>query len=207
MEITKVEIQKNNEDRVNIYIDDKFYTGMYLDTCIKYGLKAGVTIDMETLDEYIVESEKHTAFNKTVNYLKSTLKTKKQVRDYLHKKEYGAPTIKYVLEKLEEYGFVSDRQYAISYINTYRNKYGTMRLKSNLIAKGVDKDLVEECLNESLEENPESSIMDVANKYLKNKNIDEKTITKLIRFLSYRGYEFDKINSVISSLKKGASEE
>ena len=82
-----------------------------------------------------------------------------------------------------------------------------MRLKSNLIAKGVDKDLVEECLNESLEENPESSIMDVANKYLKNKNIDEKTITKLIRFLSYRGYEFDKINSVISSLKKGASEE
>ena len=203
MEITKVEIQKNNEDRVNIYLDDKFYAGMYLDTCIKYGLKAGVSIELEKLDEYIVESEKHTAFNKTVNYLKSTLKTKKQVRDYLYKKEYSAPTIKYVIEKLEEYGFVSDRQYAIAYINTYRKNYGTMRLKGNLIAKGVDKDLVDECLQEAMEENPESSIMDVAKKYLKNKTLDEKNIQKLIRFLSYRGYEFDSINSLLSALKKG----
>ena len=206
MEITKVEVQKNHNDRVNIYVDDQFYSGMYLDTCIKYGLKKGVEIEKDILDEYILESEKQTAFNKTVNYLKSSLKTKKQVREYLHKKEYSPITIKYVIEKLEEYGFVSDRQYAISYINTYRKKYGVMRLKGNLIAKGVDKDLVEECINEIWEENSESSIEDVAKKYLKNKILDEKTIPKLIRFLSYRGYEFDKINSLISVLKKGDME-
>jgi SOS response regulatory protein OraA/RecX len=43
----------------------------------------------------------------------------------------------------------------------------------------------------------------VASKYLKNKEIDDKTIQKLIRFLSYRGYDFDKINAVVSRLKKG----
>ena len=199
MEITKVEVQKNNEDRVNIYIDDSFYCGLYLDTC----LKKGVSIDKETLDEYIIESEKQTAFNKTVNYLKASLKTKKQVREYLHKKEYNKVTIDYCVAKLEEYGYISDRQYAMSYINTYRNKYGIMRLKGNLVAKGVDKTLVDECIAEAMEENPESSIDMVATKYLKNKTIDDKTIQKLIRFLSYRGYDFDSINKVVYSLKKG----
>ena len=160
-------------------------------------------IEKDTIDEYILESEKQTALNKTVGYIKSSIKTKKQIRDYLYKKEYSPITIKYVIEKLEEYGYVSDRTYAMSYINTYRNKYGTMRLKGNLIAKGVDKDLVDECILEAMEEDSTSSIDMVASKYLKNKEIDDKTIQKLIRFLSYRGYDFDKINAVVSRLKKG----
>lgn len=205
MEITKVEIQKNNADRVNVYIDDKFYCGLYLDTCLKYGIEKGVQIEKDTIDEYILDSEKHTAFNKTMNYLKSALKTRKQVREYLNKKEYNKITIDYVLDKLTEYGYVSDEQYALSYIETYKNKYGPLRLKANLIQKGVDKELVDKCLETNLNSDDEldSGLEKVASKYLKNKEITPENIAKLVRFLSYRGYEFDSINAYISKLRRG----
>jgi SOS response regulatory protein OraA/RecX len=43
----------------------------------------------------------------------------------------------------------------------------------------------------------------VADKYMRNKDVTPENIAKLIRFLSYRGYEFDKINAYIGRLKRG----
>jgi len=84
--ITKVEIQKNNKQKVNIYVDGEYYDKLYLDTCVKYSIKSGLEIDKARLDSIIEESNKHLALNSTVKYISSALKTKKQIKDYLKKK-------------------------------------------------------------------------------------------------------------------------
>ena len=104
--ITKLEIQKKDEQRANLYLDDKFYAGISVELCIKHHFKKGTEIDKELLDDIILQDEKDRAFNKALKYISSSLKTIKQIKDYLYKKEYAEPTVNYVIEKLIEYKYI-----------------------------------------------------------------------------------------------------
>ena len=196
--ITKLEVQKNNETRANLYLDDKFYSGISIELVIKHHLKKGVEIDSQELDEIILQDEKDVALGKAVKYISSAFKTTKQIKDYLYKKEYAAPTINYVIDKLIEYKYLDDEAYARAFILTYSNKYGKFKIESALRSKGVSDEIIGNLL-EDME--IESSIDSVAKKYMKNKVLDEKTKSKLIRFLMTRGYEYDEIKSVVEKFK------
>ena len=197
MIITKIEIQKNNDDRVNIYLDDRFYCGMSLEIVMKQNLKVGSDIDTAKLDNLILDDEKYKATEKAVKYISNNLKTTKQIKDYLKKKNYSEITINYVLEKLKEYGYINDENYAKSFLLTYSKKYGRLKLKSLLIQKGISELIINSLLEEVKSDNLEL----VATKYLKNKEINSNTYVKLSRFLYSRGYDFDEINSFINRLK------
>ncbi len=197
MEITKVEIQKNHDNRCNLYLDDEFYAGVSLELVVKYHLKTGVILEKQELDNLILEDEKGKALSKAVKYLGANLKTKKQLRDYLKKKEYNPQTIDFVISKMEEYDYLNDENFAKAYILTYSKKYGKLKLKSELKLKGVSDEIIDKYLDDFKSENIES----VALKYLKNKERTFDTFQKLSRFLYSRGYEFDDINACINSLK------
>lgn len=199
--ITKIEVQKKDESRANIYLDDSFYSGISIEAVIKNHLKKDMEIDRDSLDEIILNDEKTVAMSKAVKYMGGALKTKKQIRDYLKKKEFAVPTIEYVIDKMVEYKYLDDEAYARSFMLTYSSKYGKLKLKSQLRLKGVAESIIDALLDEEVE--IEDSLDRVAEKYLKNKEINEKNIIKLARFLSSRGYEFDKINAYISKLRKG----
>lgn len=198
--ITKVEVQKNNKNKVNIFIDNEFFRGASLETILKYGIKAGVELEEKKLEEICLESEKILAVGKASNYVSSSIKSRKQVRDYLLKKGYDEEVIKYTLEKLLEYGYINDNYFANAYVETYKNKFGKLKLKQNLIQKGISESIVETTLNEI--DNQEKEIYNIARKYLKNKDINYDNVQKLGRFLYGRGYTFDEIKLVQNKISK-----
>jgi len=198
MLITKLEVQKNRQDRANLYLDDKFYCGISIELVMKENLKKGMEIDKEKLDELILEDEKGSALSKAVKYISSNLKTTKQIKDYLKKKEYNPQTIDYVLEKLDEYKYLDDENYAKSFVLTYSSKYGKLKLISALKSKGISDKIIDNVFAEEME----SNIKSVAEKYLRNKENNAQTYLKLSRFLYSRGYEFDEINKLINEYKE-----
>ena len=197
MEITKIEIQKSNDERANLYLDEKFFSGISLELVVKEHLKVGMEIDENKLSELILEDEKGKALAKAVKYIGSNLKTEKQLRDYLKKKEYNSVTIDYVMDKLKEYDYLNDENFAKAYILTYSKKYGKLKLKSQLKMKGIKESIIENLL----EDVQSDSIDLVAKKYMKNKELNYENLQKLMRFLYSRGYEFDDINSCVNRLK------
>lgn len=199
MEITKLEIQKNNENRVNLYLDEKFFSGISLELVVREHLKVGKEIDKDYLERLILEDEKGKAIAKAIKYIGSNLKTKKQLRDYLKKKDYNPSTIDYVIDKLCEYDYLNDENFARAYVLTYSKKYGKLKLKSELKLKGVSESIIDKYLENA----NATSIDDVANKYMKNKEKTYENYVKLSRFLYSRGYEFDDINSCVNKLKEG----
>ena len=98
-QITKIEVQSKDKTRANLYIDDKFCCGISIELVMKHGLKKDMKIDENYIKEIVLEDEKSKAMNKAVNYISSTLKTAKQIREYLRKKEYLPETIDYVIDK------------------------------------------------------------------------------------------------------------
>lgn len=200
IEITDVTAQKKeNSDRVNVFVNGAFFGSVYLDICLKYGIKKGATFNEEQFNEIILDSDKQIALNRTAKYIASKLKTVKEVKDYLIKKEYSKPVIDYCINKLLEYKYLDDEAYVTAYVNTYKNKYGVLKLKNNLIMKGIDKNYLEEYFKTF--ESDFDNLLSIANKYLKNKEVNYENLTKLYRYLASRGYSYDEINSVINKLK------
>lgn len=199
-EITSLEVQKKDDRRANLYLDDKFYAGVSIELIMKNGLKKGMEISKEFLDEIILEDEKGKALDKAVKYISSTLKTTRQIREYLKKKEYSPQTIDYVIDKLIEYKYLDDEAYAKAFIATYSSKYGKMKLISALKSKGVSENIIDDVFSDE-DIKMDDSLVKTAEKYLRNKERNNDTYMKLSRFLYSRGYEFDEIKSYINNLK------
>ena len=197
--ISKIEVQKNHKDRVNIFVDDEYYTSMFLDTAVKYGIKKDIEIDEDDLKKYLIESEQNLAFNKAFKYMDTALKTSKQMREYLKKKGYDNLIIDNVIEKLKEYKYIDDRLFAESYVNTYKSKYGKAMLKNKLLQKGVSKEIAEEFLGDF--ESNEEVIDKLLRKKIGGKVLDNELKVKCVRFLASRGFSFDEINSAIKKIK------
>ena len=67
--ITKIESQKKNNDRVNIYVDGEFFMAVFTELIYTFNLKKGMEIDQNNLT-YILKEEMYIkAKNKALNIL------------------------------------------------------------------------------------------------------------------------------------------
>lgn len=195
MKILSLKLKSKKDANVFVASTDIGEYDLFSEIIVKYSLVNG-EIDDEKFKRAVKESAEKIAFNVAVKYASNKLKTEKQIRDYLYKKEFKKATILPVIEKLKEYGVIDDKIYMESYIKSNPN-FSKNKLKQKLIMSGISKDLIDEKLND-LED--EDSCLTNAKKFLKNKIMDQKTREKLIRRLTYLGYSWDSINSVLKTL-------
>ncbi|MDU6249709.1 MAG: recombination regulator RecX, partial [Paeniclostridium sordellii] len=67
--ITKIEAQKKKEDRVNIYLNEQFFMGIYKELVFTLNLKKGMEIDEDTLRSMLHDEMYIKAKNKALNIL------------------------------------------------------------------------------------------------------------------------------------------
>lgn len=204
--ITDMQIQKSNKTRANVYIDGEFAMALEMLTVMKLGLKIGQDVSESKLREAMFDSEKSIAFEKAMGYLGHGMKTVKQMRDYLTKKAYAPEVVDYVITRLKEYRYLDDEAYAKMYVEHNNSTKGERRIKQELVQKGISLNLAEEHARED-GENAQENATRIAEKYMKNKPRDLKTLQKLQRYLVGRGYGFDVVNSVVREYKIGDDDE
>ena len=129
-------------------------------------------------------------------------RTKKEVRLKLEEKFWNKNAVLKAIEKLEEFGYLNDLNYAISYIES--KTYGKNRISYNLFQKGIDRSTVEKAYL-ALDEEKEENIDDVKLEKLIDKNSRKINISnsryekklkeeqKLIQYLARQGFSLDKI--------------
>lgn len=194
-EITLIEPQKKDNRRCNIYVDGKFYCGIKLEVAIKYGLKAGMHIDKSELDKIQLETEKSQAVDKAMTHLSASMKTRRQMNDFLLKKGYTQAVSDYVLEKLEYYKLIDDCAYCRAYVNSVTGK-GKRVLEADLFKRGADKSAIEEVLSD-FEEDAEE-VKALLQKYMRGKEVTKENLNKGFKYLLSKGYGYDTVKDAIS---------
>ncbi|MBO5772214.1 MAG: RecX family transcriptional regulator [Clostridia bacterium] len=198
--ISQIEIQKRNKNRVNLYVDGEFYSGLQLVAVARLGLREGMEVDESQLKEAVSQSEISYAFEKCVDYLSKSMKTTKQIRDYLRKKGFSKEVEEIVVQKLKNYRYVDDDLYTQLYTEQNSKFKGSRRIKSELLQKGIHKELIDSV---EVEADTQRQTADaLAQKYMKGKDRDVKTLQKLQRFLVYRGFDYDTVGQIISRYRK-----
>lgn len=200
MKITKIEVQKKNKNRVNLYLDNAFNCGLSLEVVVKYGLKEGKELNQELLDFLCDSSEKEVAMNKAISYIARYQKTEKEIQEYLLKKGFEDEIIQEVIKKLKEYNFIDDDLFAQNYIKYKTRSVGKRKLAYELRKKGIKETLIDN--NIDIYSQDSDNVLLVAEKYLRNKPRDIKTKQKTYRYLLSRGFVSEDIIRALNTMFK-----
>ncbi len=204
MKITKIEQQKNNKERVNIYIDDKFAFGLMMEIKYKYDLQENMEIDEEYIQKVLREEELSKAKDQALKFLTYRQRSEKEIIDKLKKKGFEESIIDDTLNYLKKYKLVDDMEFAKAFMKDKinLNKFGPIRIKHELYKKGIDNNIIEKVLEEDDDEY--NRALNLAKKKLPSyKNDDKNAIyRKLGGFLQRKGYSYDCIFKVLKELVK-----
>lgn len=148
--ISKIEVQKKNKERFNLYLTDSdgkefFASGVDQDIILTYKLELGMEVDQLELSQIIKADNNSKALNRSIRYLGTKMRTKKEIKDYLAKHDYEKETIDHVISKLLDYKYLDDEEYARLYILDYiaRGSRGPRYIANQLKLKGLDKKTIE----------------------------------------------------------------
>ena len=201
--ITKIEQQKKNQDRVNIYVNDEFFTAIYKELVFTFNLKKGDKIDENNLKTILDDEMYLKAKNKALNILSKADQSEKKIREKLHD-DFEESTIDKVIEFLKRNKFIDDNLLAQKIVNTNLNlnKCGKNRIKQNLYNKGLDASSIIEAMSEIDSDIEFENAMHLAKKrYERVKNEDSRKIyQKLSQHLAYKGFDYDIIKRVLNKL-------
>lgn len=204
MKITNIEQQKNNEGRVNIYIDGEFAFGLTMEIKYKYGLKAGMEIDEDYIKKVLREEELSKAKDQALKFLTYRQRSKSEIINNLKSKGYEEDIIENTLTYLEEYGLVDDLEFAKAFMRDKinLNNFGPERIRYELYKKGVHNNIIEEVLKEY--DGEYERALALAKKRLPSYKKDDinAIYRKLGGFLQRKGYSYDCINRVLKELVK-----
>lgn len=100
-----------------------------------------------------------------------------------------------VLNEFSERNWQSDRRYAEAYIHSKSRLHGSLRLKQALAQQGIDEDISRDFMPDR--EDELQTAIAVLRKKFKQPATDLKDKQKQVRFLAYRGFSTDTIQSAL----------
>ncbi len=200
--ISKIEPQKR-KGRYNIYVNDTFAFGVDEEVLIRFELKKGLHVPKELQEKIENEDSFYKAYQKTLNYLSYSLRTEKQVRDYLFKNELGHYSER-ILSDLKTAKLLDDLVYAESYVRSMANvnQKGPRNIEQELKQRGVAEPHILTALDEYPEEQELENAIDLAEKkWSKTKNNSEfETIQKVKKYLVNKGYSFEVADQAVAAI-------
>ncbi|SEW19943.1 regulatory protein RecX [[Clostridium] fimetarium] len=201
------EIVEINKKKRRIYINYDSAFSLYVGEVRKYKIKKDLPIDKEIYDEIVNEILPKRAKLRAMNLLKDRDLTEHSLRGKLKEGYYPEDSIRIAIEYVKSYGYIDDRRYAQNYVNFKSVSKSRYQIKNLLLQKGLDKDLISEVCDEYYEnsDNNENSESKLIEKLISKRKVDIINITredksKLLGYLTRRGFRIDLINGVISEI-------
>jgi regulatory protein len=207
--ISKIEVQKKNKDRVNVYIDGEYAFPCNSEIIFRHNIKIGQIVDADNLQEIVDMDNYIKCKNAALRIIEKTYKTQKQIYDKLIMKEYDKKTIEKVLDFLKEYNLLDDEKYAEAYIKDKIKDQGKNKIKYTLIGRGISEDIIVEKLGLIDIDKEEQVATSLAEKkyiiLVKSENDSKKIYKKLGDYLIRKGYKFQLIKTVLNKILKDTS--
>ena len=211
MKITALEPQVTNPERINVFVDGRFLLGVNASVVFQMGLEPEQDLEPVQLEELQSEAGLQQAVDRAYNYLSYRPRSREEVRRYLRRKETPPETIEAALARLDRLDLINDHSFASFWVES-REQFsprGARALKNELRMKGVEREVVEEMIDDEKDE--ERSLRAGRKKALSLVRIpgmDFATFrARLGSFLQRRGFGYEVSTRTIRALWKELRED
>ncbi len=194
--------KKGSGGKYRILLDNGEVLILYEDVILKFNLLLKKDIsdkDLIEINKYNQECEVYYVALDSVN---RRFKSVYELEEVLRRKQYSKEFIALAVEKLLKQGYLDDRLFSKSYINSQiltTNK-GPLKIKRELLDKKVPLEIIDEELLNYSEDEQLAKIEKLTTKMLKtNRNRGGIVLKqKIINDLKNLGYENDLITKIVS---------
>jgi regulatory protein len=202
MRITKIEDQKNNKKRCSIFIDGEYYCAADKEIIDELNITEGMELNSDEFNRTMETLQYKSALRAAFYMLTRSSKTESDIRKKLKEKQYFDNTINAVLEYLKEIGYVNDNTYTNNYIKNTKDIAGTSKrsLYYKLVNKGVDKEIIQQELEEAEIDDYSSALKAAQKKAAGLKGDKRERAYKLQSFLYRKGYSLEVCRKVIDEM-------
>lgn len=192
--ITKIEVQKRNKERVNVYIDNVYAFAAFSELVYKENLRINCEVDEEKLLSIAKKENLAKCKETALKIIERSYKTEKEMQKRLMEKGFDSDSINIVISFLKEYNFINDNNYTKMYVKDKMASQGKQKIKYSLIRKGISSDIIDNVIEEiSVDDEKEVAFELAKKKYkslLRSEKDRYKLWNKLCRYLVGRGYDY-----------------
>ena len=197
MKITKYKKMSNNKYKV--FLDNNENIVLHENIILKYNLL--LTKEIDDLEEIKKDNNNYLIYDKVLKYISIKMRCESEIRAYLKKNEIDSKLIDEIVEKLKKQGFINEKLYVKSYIldKTRLNNIGPNKIKNELIKLNIDKNIIEEELNNINKEELNITLEKLIDKKIKSNRTYAGDVLKqkLLNDFINKGYSKEDILSIL----------
>ena len=197
--ITAIQVQRNNPNRVSVYLDGEFAFG--LARIVAAWLQVGQMLDEGKIAELQAEDSRERAMQQALLFLSYRARSENEIRKNLSKHEIPDAVIEETIERLRREGFADDKKFASAWVenrSTFRPR-GRRALALELRQKGIDDYTIESAL-EGIDD--EALAYEAGQKKARKLKVQDWTEfrKKMSEFLARRGFSYSVIAPIVKRL-------
>lgn len=176
--------------RARVFVDGEPWAELALDVAAELGLREGMELSTEDLEEARVAGERPLAMTRALNILGYRGRARGELRERLLRAGYATGTVTEVLGRLEELGYLDDEDFARDTVRSKARKYGPRRILADLRRAGVDEGVAREAVKEKFEDlsEIEAALEIVKRRYNTMEDPTGAQARRVYGFLMRRGY-------------------
>lgn len=194
-----------DKKRSRIFLDEEPAFILYKGELRQLGINEGAEMREDTYGEITERILPKRAKLRAMNLLKSRTYTEKQLRDKLADGEYPEDIIDQAIEYVSSYNYINDSRYAEEYIRIHLADKSRMRIKHDLLAKGISSEIIvqafESCSDEGfvIDELSQAEKLLKKRGYSKGQDADPKEWNRQYAFLARKGFPSEIIRKALDS--------
>ncbi len=207
--ITKIARRRRERGRFTVEIDGRAGLTLSEEVLVRAGLQVGDEVDAAALADLASRDETVRATEAALNYLAYRPRSEREVRDRLRRGGYEADTIERVLEKLRDWRYLDDADFARRWVEgrSAQRPRGKRLLEQELRQKGIAAETAREIVDEAdLDE--AAAAEELARRRLPSYAADDRITARrrLSAYLMRRGYGYDIVRTALERAMGTADE-
>ena len=196
MLVTK--IQAVTKQKYRIELDGQPAFVVYKGELSRYGIKEGHEILQPVYEELVGQVLTKRAKLRAMHLLESMDRTRAELEKKLQSSEYPREAVAEALAYVESFGYLDDKRYARHYVECKKEGRGKARLKMELAQKGVDRNIIEEVLDEAKLDDCRDTIRELVRKRRRGDGpMDDRERQRIYGYLMRKGFSSSEILSVL----------
>ena len=204
-----VRYKKMSKGRYKLTLDNTELI-LYEDVILKNDLLRTSNINLELLEKVMKENVYYEIYNMALTYIEIKMRTSKEIKDYLNKKNFNTKLIDEVLDRLNKEGYLNEEKYIDAFVNDKVNltNWGPYKIKKSLLDLEQDETLINNKLNTINENIWNGKIEKIINKKLNSlKNKSNYMIKNKLKIDLYNlGYDNNSIEENLNNLNLNNNE-
>lgn len=198
MKITALKAQVKNVGRVSVFVDGKYNFSVSQVQLLDLKIRVGLEVSEADLINFKRASDFGKFFERALNYVMIRPRSVKEVRDYLWRKKVELEDVELIIEKLQSKRYLSDENFARSWIENrgLGKKTSVKKLKLELKQKGLSDEIIKNALDVSSFSEDDSLKNLIAKKRKNSKYAADPQ--KLMQYLARQGFGFEQIKQVLN---------